>query len=121
MKWYAAHIIQYIKFRDGIQDSFRFYENVVLIEADSSDEAWQKAEAHGKSEEYDDPSFTCNNRPAQLVFAGVRKIISPAGSEDLENSPRHGTELTYSLICIDNKEDFEKYVANESVMVYYEE
>ena len=57
-KWYAAHLIEYAKFRDGVQDYYPFYENVVLIEADSPEEAWDKAEQFGKDNEFDDTSLT---------------------------------------------------------------
>lgn len=47
MSWYAAHIIQYWKFLDGVQDSYPLYENIVLIQAEVADEAWEKANQIG--------------------------------------------------------------------------
>jgi hypothetical protein len=100
---------------------YPFYENVVFIEAESSQEAWQKAEQFGKENEFDDPSFTRDDRPAHMVFAVVRKIIAPAGLEEPEASPTHGTELTYSFMVIDKEEDFLSLVNNELATVHYEE
>lgn len=93
MKWYAAHLIEYAKFRDGVQDTYPFYENVVLIEADSSEEVWDKAEKFGKDHEADDKRLAWNDRPARMVFVGVRKIIAPSSGEETDSGPKHGTEL----------------------------
>lgn len=121
MKWYAAHLIEYAKFRDGVQDYYPFYENVVLIEAGSLEEAWAKAEQFGKDSEFDDTSLTWNDRPAQMVFAGVRKIISPSFGEESDSGPKHGTELSYSLMVIDKERDFRGFLNNEPTDVHYEE
>ena len=121
MNWFAAHLIEYAKFKDGIQDYYPFYENVVLIEANSAEEAWDKATQFGKESESNDESVTWNDRPVNMVFAGVRKIIAPARSEELNSLPKHGTELTYSLLVIDKEEDFRNYVNNEPADVHYDE
>lgn len=119
MKWYAAHLIEFIKFRDGVQDRYPFYENVVLIEAGSPEEAWTKADQFGKENELDDTSLTWNDRPAQMVFAGVRKVIAPCSFEEPDSGPTHGTELTYSLLVIDKEEDFHNFLNNEPADVHY--
>lgn len=119
IKWYAAHLIEYVRFRDGVQDYYPFYENVVYIEATSPEEAWVKAEQFGKENESDDTSLTWNDRPAQMVFAGVRKINSPFEGPD--SIIKHGTELTYSLMVIDKEEDFRNFLSNEPADVHYEE
>src|SRR5215212_447535 len=81
MTWYAAHIISYVKFKEGIQDRFPLWENVVLIEADSDDKALEEAEKIGKSDydDSDDPDnngdMTWDERPAYWVFAGIRKLM----------------------------------------------
>ena len=120
-KWYAAHLIEYAKFRDGVQDYYPFYENVVLIEADSPEEAWDKAEQFGKDNEFDDTSLTWNDRLAQMSFAGVRKIVALSPGEALDGSPKHGTDLTYSLMVIDEEEDFRNFLNNQPADVHYEE
>jgi hypothetical protein len=121
MKWYTAHLIEYAKFRDGVQDYYPFYENVVLIQADSPEEAWIKAEQFGKENEFDDTSLTWNDRPAQMVFAGVRKVITPLMNEESDRGLKHGTELTYSLMVIDREEGFHNFLNNQPTDVRYEE
>lgn len=50
MGWYAAHVIEYIKLREGQQDSFPVTENILLIEAPSYEAAYQEALRIGKEE-----------------------------------------------------------------------
>ena len=51
MAWFAAHAIMYFKLKSGVQDRFTIWENVYLIEAENSDQAWEKAEAWAKQKE----------------------------------------------------------------------
>ncbi|MDM8530551.1 DUF4288 domain-containing protein [Anaerolineales bacterium HSG25] len=118
MAWYTAHAIMYVKFKDGNQDKYPFWENIILIEATSSDEAFEKAEQRAKEDEGDSRgSFTHEGRPAIRLFAGLRRLVSCV---DAEERPNHGTELTYSEMEVTSKADFEKLVNGESVMVLYE-
>ena len=117
-EWYAAHAIMYVKFKDGNQDKYPFWENIILIEAVSSDEAFEKAEARARLDEGDSSnSFTWEGRPATWVFAGLRKLISCVDSEE---RPSHGTELTYSQMEVQSETDFKKLVSGDPVMVLYE-
>jgi hypothetical protein len=138
MAWYAAHIISYVKFKDGIQDSFPLWENVVLIEAGSGEMALEEAKKIGLSD-YDDTEdpdnngdMTWNERPAYWVFAGIRKLIScnPIASVSVDKNidrndpdyrPGHGTEVTYSTMEVGTQEELDKLVRGEPVRVLYED
>lgn len=50
MTWYAAHIILLTKFLDGVQDSYPIWENIVLINAETSDDAHAIADKKGLTE-----------------------------------------------------------------------
>ena len=50
-EWYAASIIMLVKFKDGNQDKYPVWENVILIKASSDDEAIKKAEKEGREKE----------------------------------------------------------------------
>ena len=118
---YAAHIIMAVRYREPPQDAIPFYENVVLIDAGSDDEAWDKAEELGREDATDDdPSFTWGDRPARWEFVGVRKLITcqPRGLDDAIGP---GTELTYSQMSVQNEDDLKKLVEGEPVQVNYEE
>ena len=64
--WFAASIIMFVEFKDGQQNTFPVWEDIVLIFASSSDEAMQKAKALGISREGDSQgTFTWESRPAR--------------------------------------------------------
>lgn len=118
---YAAHLILAIKYREPPQDRIPLYENVVLIDAGSDDEAWEKAEQIGREDAAsDDPSFRWDDRPARLEFVGVRKVVScqPRG---LSQRMESGAELTYSQMSVRTEADLRKLVNGEPVDVVYEE
>jgi hypothetical protein len=107
----------YVKFKDGNQTKYPFWENIILIEAESSDEAYEKAEVRARQDEGDSRgSFTHESRPARRVFAGLRKLVSCVFPEE---RPGHGTEITYSQMEVTSGADFKKLVNGEPVMVLY--
>lgn len=93
MNWYAAHAIMYVKFKSQPQESYPFWENIILVEAASDEEAMMKATARAKENEGDSQgSFTWADHPASWCFAGIRKLVA---CEDFNARPQHGTEITY--------------------------
>jgi hypothetical protein len=127
MTWYAAHLILYTKFDDGIQNSYPVWENVVMIEAASSDEAYDRADRKGAAEAASSVSsgYTYDGRPATFVFAGVRKLNECLEYFDpvhltLGGSEEDGTEVTYSSFIVDTEKSLQKLVENEDVALIYE-
>ncbi len=119
MTWYAASIIMFVKFKDGIQNKFPIWENVILIEASSSDEAFRKAEKRALDGEGDsDGTFRWEDRDAEWVFAGIRKLLECI---DVENKPADGNEITFSHFEVESKEVLSQLVNGETVMIKYEE
>ena len=100
--WYAAHILMYVKLKEGTLKGIPVWENIVLIEAQSDEEAFAKAKKKGEESAGDDGgSFRWAGKPATWVVAGVRKVTL---CEDAEERPGDGTEITYvqlrvSLLC----------------------
>jgi len=118
MAWYAAHAIMYIKFKDGVQDKYPFWENIILIEAETEDEAFEKAETRAREEEGDSQgSLTFEERPATWTFAGIRRLVSCV---DPFEQPGDGTEITYLEMEVDSEESFTKLLKGEPVKVLYE-
>jgi hypothetical protein len=119
IKWYAVSIIILVKFKDGIQDIYPIWENIVLIKAESTEKAFEKAENKGKEYEGDSHgTYEYDGRPATLVFAGVRKLIECVDSDE---RPDDGTEVTYSMLSVKSNEALAKLVNGEEVSVIYEE
>ncbi len=115
MSWYAAHLILYVKLKDHPQKRFPLWENIVLIKADSEEEAFVKAEQRGREEEGDDDgSFRWGAKPAQWVFAGVRKLTT---CQDADKRPTDGTEVSFIELEADSRETIKKLVAGQAVSV----
>jgi hypothetical protein len=119
MSWFAAHLVLYVKLKEHPQKRFPLWENIVLIKADSEDEALAKAEQHGREEEGDDDgSFRWGGRPATWVFAGVRKITS---CQDPEKRPNDGTEISYIEMELASQELVEQFAQGQPVSVRFKE
>jgi uncharacterized protein DUF4288 len=113
MSWFAAHLIMTVKLKGKRQRRFPVWENIVLIEADSKEQAFRKAEHRGRLDEGDDDgSFTWGGQPATWVFAGVRKLTQ---CEDFEARPSDGTEVTYLEFELDSQEAVNKLVEGRQV------
>ena len=119
MSWFAAHIVLYVERKQQPQDRFPVWENIVLIEAATEDEAFDKAEAIGRrSEGDDDGSFRWEGESARWVFAGVRKLTA---CETDERRPDDGTELTYLQMEVTSREALERLVESRPVLVEFAE
>ncbi len=117
--WYAAHLILYVKLKEHSQRHYTVWENIVLIKARTEEEAFTKAEQRGKKDEGDDGgTFRWDGKPAQWVFAGVRKL---ALCEDPERRPDDGTEVSYTEMEVASEQAVRKLVAGQPVAVKYRE
>lgn len=117
MSWYAAHAIMVVKFKEGVQDSYPFWENILLVEAQSDEEAIVKATNRAKENEGDSQgSFTWGGRPAVWQFAGIRKLIN---CEDSDNQPTDGIEISYLEMELPDEETFSRFLNGEPVTVLY--
>jgi hypothetical protein len=113
MTWYAAHIVMFVEFKTGEQRRFPVWENIVLIKAQSEEDAFAQAERQGRAEEGDDGgSFRWGKHPARWIFAGVRKLTECEHSNEI---PGSGTELSYTELEFDSRESIEKLVAGKPV------
>jgi hypothetical protein len=115
VSWYAAHLVLYVKLKDRSQQRFPVWENIILIKADSEDEAFAKAERRGREEEGDDGgTFRWCGQPARWVFAGVRKVTV---CQDPEKRPGDGTEITFTEMEVGSQQAVEELVEGRPVRV----
>ncbi len=124
MTWYAAHVVLLTKFMDGVQDSYPIWENVVLINAAKSDEAYAIADKKGSAEAAVE-DHTYNGRPVAWIYMGTRKLNECLEYFDPEEREaggmeEHGTEVTYSSFVLPDEEAMQKLLANRDVTVLYE-
>jgi uncharacterized protein DUF4288 len=116
-QWYVAHNVMYIKFKDGIQDKYPFWENIILIHAESMDDAIAAAKIRAKTDEGDyGGTFTSEGRPATWVFAGVRQVVLCV---DPDMPPTHGTELTFLNLEVPTKDDLDKFMRGEDTWILF--
>jgi hypothetical protein len=114
--WFAAHVIMYFKYKDGNQDSYTVWENVFLVEAASTDEAFEKAARLGRADEGDSQgSLTCDDRPATLTYAGVRKVVRVGYGVD--DKPVDGEEVTDNVLLVKDAKAFARLVEGKPVVV----
>ncbi len=106
----------FIQLKESAQDLYPVWENIVLIEADTPEQAFEKAQSYGRSEEGDDSgSLTWKKQPATWIFAGVRKLIE---CESDAERPGDGTELTYIEMQLDSREAVRKLATGKPVHVH---
>ena len=100
--------------RQGLRSAFRLGEHR-LIHAKSAEEAFAKAEELGREDAGDDDgSLRLNNEPAELVFAGVRKLVL---CRDQDRRPTDGTEVSYNEMEVRSEEAIHKLIAGQPVSV----
>lgn len=117
MSWYAAHAIMYVKFKDRQQDKYPMWENILLIEAQSDQDAMTKAIARAKEDEGDsEGTFTWEGRPATWCLGGIRKLVT---CEFHATEPADGTEVTYLELEVSSQQDFVRFLNGETVMIKY--
>lgn len=113
MPWFCAHAVVYFQFKDGKQDHFPVWENVYLIQASDAEQAWTKGIARARSDEGDFAgSLHFEDRPATLVFAGLRKVIS-VSHLGTEGQIADGDEVTFSQCRFADTDSFRKFVNGE--------
>jgi hypothetical protein len=124
MSWYAASLIFVFRVQKGKQERFPVWENVYLLESQSAEDAWRKAEEFGRTEQVDDESLTLDDEPAFLRFSGVRKVVAiqnPFPTTPNADPPSDKTEITYSEFTLNSEEDVKRLVAGECVALVYED
>ncbi len=119
MTWYAANSIMYTEFKDGNQDYYPIYENIILIQAQNEKEAYTKAKERAKKDEGDSSgTYLYDDRPANIVYAGIRKITK---CDDSDSPPANGTEITYSELEVDSEDQLSKLINGDPVTVLYKD
>ncbi len=114
--WYAAHILMLIKFQDGRQDIHPVWEQIHIIEADTSDNAYEEADRIGAlHEESDSDAHTYGGRPVRWKYGGVRRLAECV--EFFDTAPESGNEVAYLSYFLENESDLDKMLNNQSARI----
>jgi hypothetical protein len=109
----------YLKVKEGPQNDYLVWENILLVEAPSAPEAEARAQILAWADEGDScGTLTYGDRPATWVFAGLRKLIS-VSHRGIEEDLTSGDEITYSEYRVRDLTAVQKLVAGEAVEVEY--
>ena len=123
MTWFTASIITTFKLKNRAQEVFTVHEDVIIIDAKDSNEAFVSANAIGK--EMAIPDYNMEDGPAEVVFVGVRKIVEVTGTMDDPNPKplkiETGAEVSYNVYRVSSWKDVEKLVEGEEVEVVYQD
>jgi hypothetical protein len=119
MAWYAAHAIVYFEITAGQRDGFHVHENVYVVQADSPDGAWSKAQQFARRDMGDDRgSLRVGDRPARRVFGSIRKLVS-VSHEGPDGKLGDGDEVTYSEFVVADRAALDKLIGAEDVDLVY--
>ncbi|EOX8447020.1 DUF4288 domain-containing protein [Salmonella enterica] len=123
MTWYVASVIMSIRRKDGRQKNIPVYENFILIEEESCEQAISKVKDMAVEEaRIASERLTLNDKPAYMFFEGVRKLIKISNPPNIDLDavpPVSGTELTYSEYLVKNKKQIKKLVQGKSIKLKY--
>lgn len=123
--YYIAHVIIWVRYKDGNQDDYPVWENVYLIKADTNEEAWEKAEKEGRSYPSSNDDLTFDDRPAEWIYGGVRKVIHSISGDSInvqiDLMHEDVAELTWNEFTLPDKESLDKLIAGKPVSIRYDE
>ena len=122
MTWYVASVIMSMRKKGRKRKKIPIYENFMLIEAENSDQALEKAVNIAKNEAAVNDDLRLNGKPAKMVFEGIRKLITISNpvDRDLDSvPPTTGTELTYSEYLIKTKKQLNNLISGKPVKIKY--
>ena len=119
-RWFAVHVCMYFSLGGRAQASVPIWENVFLVLARGPGDAKRKGERIGRGEQLMS-GVTWAGKPAQLLFAGVRKVVSCAAASSQAGSSdvfaiHSGVEATYSEFRV-RKSDLKRLLRGKSVKV----
>ena len=123
--WYAASVIMYVRLKSGRQRTFPVDENVFLVSARSFEDARERAEELGRAAEGQE-GLRWNGRPAEMVFGGVRKVVSCAADPAVPGESEviklyDGVEATYSSFLVKGRSELEALIQGKPAAVLYED
>jgi Domain of unknown function (DUF4288) len=123
--YYIAHVIIWVKYKDGNQTEYPVWENIYLIKADTEEEAWEKAEQEGKGYPSPEDDLTVDGRSAEWVYGGVRKVIHSVSGDfiniQIDLAHEDIAELTWNEFTVPDEESLEKLIAGGPVNLSYDE
>jgi hypothetical protein len=112
MTWYAAHIVMQIAV-NGRKDVVA-WENIVLVQASTVEEAYDKADEIGREGEGDaNGTLMLEGDPARMVYRGTRRLVTLSSPTDNENSPTDGCEISYLQVKLESENALNEFMEGD--------
>lgn len=102
-RWYLADIVEVVTVEGETENEV--HTNTVLIEADSPEEAFQRAVERGKA--YEHTGTNPDGKQLTSTFRGLRDL------NVIHGEPVHGTELIYSRRDGMTPDELDKWVSTK--------
>lgn len=119
MAWWSVHAI-YADDQSLSRTKGNFVaEYCFLVEAPSSDEAFEKGTKVAREWVNNNPELFFAGEPVKQTFQGIRKVIGADENSPIKTKLEHGEELTYSYFEANSIEDVKKFVDGEEVTLCY--
>ena len=126
--WFAASIVFVFRVRRAKprQVTYTAWENVYLVRGVNETIARQRAIALARRRQDMSGEIQVNGASADLLFMGVRKVVSVAANPENKSSSRvtvlhEGVEATYSAFRLRSMKEVRSLARGEEVSVIYEE
>jgi hypothetical protein len=109
----------YFRLKSGGQQRYRIWENVLLVDAADSKQAWERGkELASRDEANSDGSLRIDDQPCDLVFGGLRKVVEVSHAGE-ENVLQHGDEISYSEFEVADADALRRLIDGEDTAVVY--
>lgn len=122
MTWYTASIIISCRLKENKQDVLPVYENFTLFEAESREEAFEKARQYAIEYAEIDDQLQLNGKPAYWKFEGIRKLIELRDhlSDEYDvKQPDTGVELSYSYYEVEDEKQLTDLAEGKALGLRY--
>ena len=121
MAWHSAHVILWVRFKDGVQGHYPAWETVFLVDAAGVDAAKTRAEELGRREEGGLRGIApLGGTSRDVRYAGVRKV-TPVSHVQPGGTLGDGDELAFSEYRLADRESLAKLAEGGSAPLEYVE
>ncbi len=117
-QWYVAHILLTMTLVEGELDYLPMWENIYIIKAENSDEAFLKADKIGEEEQAASDGTTFDGKPSFWKYRGVRRMAECL--EDLDQL-ESGMELTYLQYTVGSEEALDGMLNHKPILLVLED
>lgn len=121
MAWYAAHAIMAFRLKEGRQARLTVWENILLIEGSTPEEAYAKAEARAREDEGDNGgTLTLGGQPCVQVYCGIRKLLAVSNPSD-DDKPTDRAEISFTMLEVADEDALQRLVRGTNVTLEYQD